>query len=120
MPRVSLGIEPVDRGALLHRVLAELWAKFRTQEHLLVIEDSELEREVRGSAQRHAAQALPGDIRYRHRLAALEIESAVRQVLRLLALEKLRPPFSVSAQSSRRRPAARTAAQPRCPFRTRR
>jgi probable DNA repair protein len=95
MPRVSLGIEPVDRGALLHRVLAELWAKFRTQEQLLSIEDSELEREVRGSAQRHAAQALPGDIRYRHRLAALEIESAVRQILRLLALEKLRPPFSV-------------------------
>jgi len=95
MPRVSLGVEPVDRGALLHRVLAELWAKFRTQEHLLAIEDGELERQVRDSAQRHAAQALPGDIRYRHRLAALEIESALRQVLRLLALEKLRPPFSV-------------------------
>ncbi len=95
MPRVSLGVEPVDRGALLHRVLAEIWASFRTQEQLLAIEEGELERQVRGSAQRHAAQALPGDIRYRHRLAALEIESAVRQVLRLLALEKLRPPFAV-------------------------
>jgi probable DNA repair protein len=95
MPRVSLGVEPVDRGALLHRVLAEIWATFRTQEQLLAIEDSELERQVRDSARRHAAQALPGDIRYRHRLAALEIESAVRQVLRLLALEKLRPPFAV-------------------------
>jgi probable DNA repair protein len=95
MPRVSLGVEPVDRGALLHRVLAEIWAVFRTQEHLLVTQDSEIERQVRDSAQRHAAQALPGDIRYRHRLAALEIESCVRQVLRLLALEKLRPPFAV-------------------------
>lgn len=95
MPRVSLGVEPVDRGALLHRVLAEVWASFRTQEQLLVIEDSALERQVRDSAQRHAAQALPGDVRYRHRLAALEIESAVRQVLRLLALEKLRPPFAI-------------------------
>ena len=95
MPRVSLGVEPVDRGALLHRVLAEVWAGFRSQEQLLAIEDRELERQVRDSAQRHAAQALPGDIRYRHRLAALEIESAVRQVLRLLALEKLRPPFTV-------------------------
>jgi len=95
MPRVSLGVEPVDRGALLHRVLAEVWATFRSQEQLLAIEDSALERQVRDSAQRHAAQALPGDIRYRHRLAALEIESAVRQVLRLLAIEKLRPPFTV-------------------------
>jgi len=103
MPRVSLGIEPVDRGALLHRVLAELWATFRTQEQLLAIEDRALERQVRDSAQRHAAQALPGDVRYRHRLAALEIESAVRQVLRLLALEKLRPPFSVRlAEASER------------------
>ena len=81
MPRVSLGVEPVDRGALLHRVLAEVWATFRTQEQLLAIEDSALERQVRDSAQRHAAQALPGDVRYRHRLAALEIESAVRQVI---------------------------------------
>jgi ATP-dependent helicase/DNAse subunit B len=95
MPKVSLGVEPVDRGALLHRVLAEVWATLRTQEQLLAIEDDALERQVRDSAQRHAAQALPGDVRYRHRLAALEIESAVRQVLRLLALEKLRPPFTV-------------------------
>ena len=103
MPRVSLGVEPVDRGALLHRVLAEVWATFRSQEQLLAIEDSALESQVRDSAQRHAAQALPGDIRYRHRLAALEIESAVRQVLRLLALEKLRPPFTVRlAEASER------------------
>jgi ATP-dependent helicase/nuclease subunit B len=103
MPRVSLGVEPVDRGALLHRVLAEVWAEFRTQERLLAIEDSALERQVRDSAQRHAAQVLPGDIRYRHRLAALEIESTVRQVLRLLALEKLRPPFVVRlAEASER------------------
>jgi probable DNA repair protein len=95
MPRVSLGIEPVDRGALLHRVLAELWARFRTQEQLLALEDGELERLVRESAQRQAAQVLPGDIRYRHRLATLEIESACGQVLKLLALEKLRPPFAV-------------------------
>jgi probable DNA repair protein len=95
LPRVSLGVEPVDRGALLHRVLAEVWSVLRTQEHLLVIADAEIERQVRDSAQRHAAQALPGDVRYRHRLAALEIESCVRQVMRLLALEKLRPPFSV-------------------------
>jgi hypothetical protein len=40
MPRVSLGIEPVDRGALLHRVLAELWAKFRTQQQLLALSSS--------------------------------------------------------------------------------
>lgn len=95
MPRVSLGVEPVDRGALLHRVLAEVWGAMGTQQQLLAMEDSALERLVRESAQRHAAQALQGDVRYRNRLAALEIENAVRQVTRLLMQEKQRPPFAI-------------------------
>ena len=95
LPRVSLGVEPVDRGALLHRVLAEVWGEFRSQQQLLALADDALERLVRDSARRHAAQALPTDIRYRHRLASLEIETAVRQVMKLLAQEKLRPPFAV-------------------------
>jgi ATP-dependent helicase/nuclease subunit B len=95
LPRVSLGVEPVDRGALLHRVLAEIWAGFRSQQQLLAVEDRELERTVRESAQRQAAQALPADIRYRHRLVALEIESAVRTIMKLLAQEKQRPPFTI-------------------------
>jgi ATP-dependent helicase/nuclease subunit B len=95
LPRVSLGVEPVDRGALLHRVLAEVWGEFRSQQQLLALADDALERLVRDSARRHAAQALPTDIRYRHRLASLEIETAVRQVMKLLALEKQRPPFAV-------------------------
>jgi ATP-dependent helicase/nuclease subunit B len=95
LPRVSLGVEPVDRGALLHRVLAEVWGKLRSQQQLLALTDDALRRLVHDSARRHAAQALPTDIRYRHRLASLEIETAVRQVMTLLALEKLRPPFAV-------------------------
>ncbi|MGH8188007.1 MAG: PD-(D/E)XK nuclease family protein [Steroidobacteraceae bacterium] len=95
LPRVSLGVEPIDRGALLHRVLAEIWAGFRSQQQLLALDDNALERLVRASAQRQAAQALPADIRYRHRLVALEIESAVRTIMKLLAQEKRRPPFTI-------------------------
>jgi ATP-dependent helicase/nuclease subunit B len=95
LPRVSLGVEPVDRGALLHRVLAEVWSEFGSQQQLLALSDDALQRTVHDSARRHAAQALPTDIRYRHRLASLEIETAVRQVMKLLALEKQRPPFAV-------------------------
>lgn len=95
LPRVSLGVEPVDRGALLHRVLADVWGAIRTQQQLLAIDDSALERQVRELAQRHAAQALQADTRHRNRLAALEIDSAVRQIMRLLMQEKLRPPFAI-------------------------
>ncbi len=95
LPRVSVGVEPIDRGAILHRVLEEIWGALRTQERLLAIADEELEARVRESAQRHAAQSLRPDTRHRVRLAALEVESVVAQVMRLLALEKQRPPFAV-------------------------
>jgi ATP-dependent helicase/DNAse subunit B len=95
LPRVSIGVEPVDRGAILHRVLADIWGALRTQERLLKMTAADLEAQVRESAQRHAAQALRADTRHRSRLASLEVASVVRQVLRLLELEKQRPPFTV-------------------------
>lgn len=95
LPRVSLGVEPMDRGAILHRVLEDIWGGLQTHERLVGIDDEALEQRVRESAQRHAARALRPDTRHRVRLAALEVESVVRQVMRLLELERARPPFSV-------------------------
>jgi ATP-dependent helicase/nuclease subunit B len=95
LPRVSLGVEPIDRGAILHRVLEEVWGRLKTHERLVSSDERELEQQVRETAQRHAAHALRPDTRHRVRLAALEVESVVRQVMRLLVVEKQRPPFSV-------------------------
>lgn len=95
LPRVSFGVEPMDRGAILHRVLEDVWSHLRTHEQLIATDVEEIERLVRESAQRNAARALRPDTRHRIRLAALEIESIVRQVLRLLEVERARPPFSV-------------------------
>lgn len=95
LPRVSVGVEPIDRGAILHRVLEDIWGALGTQERLLATSDEELEQRVRESAQRHAAHALRPDTRHRVRLAALEVESVVSQIMRLLAVERQRPPFSV-------------------------
>jgi probable DNA repair protein len=95
LPRVSLGVEPLDRGAILHRVLEDIWGALRTHARLIDTDERDLERQVRESAQRQAIHALRPDTRHRVRLAALEVESVVRQVMRLLALEKQRPAFSV-------------------------
>lgn len=95
LPKVSLGVEPMDRGAILHRVLEDIWGGLGTHAQLLATDVEELERRVRESAQRHAARSIRPDTRHRIRLAALEIESVVRQVLRLLEVERARPPFSV-------------------------
>ena len=54
LPRISLGVEPVDRGAILHRVLADLWGILQSRQRLLAIDDVALELQVRESAQRHA------------------------------------------------------------------
>jgi hypothetical protein len=66
----------------------------RSQEQLHVTSDDDLNALIRESTQRHAAKLQPVT-RHRSRLVALEIESVVRQVTRLLELEKQRPPFTV-------------------------
>jgi probable DNA repair protein len=95
MSRVSLGVDPPDRGSILHKVLEEIWGQLGTQDALLHLPDPMLEARVRDAAQRFTATALRPDTRVRERLAALEVSSCVRQVLQLLAIEKQRPPFTV-------------------------
>jgi ATP-dependent helicase/nuclease subunit B len=92
---VTLGIEPLDRGTLLHRVLASVWGELQDQAALTSLSAAELTARVRAITERHAAQSLQPSSRYRHRLAALEIDSTVRQVCRLLAIERGRAPFAV-------------------------
>ncbi|HEY5809022.1 MAG TPA: hypothetical protein VIT67_13695 [Povalibacter sp.] len=95
MPRVSLAIEPMDRGAILHRVLEDIWRHLQRQDVLLAQDEATLESRVRASAERHAHHALAPDSPHRVRLTALEIESVVRLVMRLLRVERERPPFAV-------------------------
>lgn len=95
LPRASLGVAPFDRGAILHRVLEEVWGSLRTQQALLSIDDAVLIERVREVSERHVAQMLQPGTRYRQRLAALEVASLVRQVTQLLLQERTRPPFTV-------------------------
>jgi len=95
MPRVSLGIEPRDRGTLLHRVLADVWNELREQRALLAMDEASLVDLIRTLAERHAAQTLRPATRLRSRLAAMEIDSVIVQVMALMALERERAPFVV-------------------------
>ncbi|AMN46977.1 hypothetical protein ACG33_07680 [Steroidobacter denitrificans] len=95
LARIGLGIEPMDRGTILHRVLAEVWKSLGTQATLHSLAQEQLQAQVRAAAQRHVARALRPALRYRARLAALETEHVIGQVLRLLELEKLRAPFGI-------------------------
>ncbi|HWK50609.1 MAG TPA: PD-(D/E)XK nuclease family protein [Steroidobacter sp.] len=96
MPTVSLGVEPIDRGIILHRVLEEIWSSLRSHAGLLAVEEETLAQRVWASAERHTMQALQPTVRYRQRLAALEASNVAKQVLQLLAVEKQRPSFALS------------------------
>jgi ATP-dependent helicase/nuclease subunit B len=95
LAQVGVGVEPADRGGILHQVLQDIWGALGTQTALLALSDAELEQRVRESAQRRALATLQPDTRVRERLTALEVESTVRQILQLLTIEKQRPPFRV-------------------------
>ncbi|MBM0105562.1 PD-(D/E)XK nuclease family protein [Steroidobacter sp. S1-65] len=95
LPTVSLGVEPIDRGIILHRVLEEIWGGLRTHAALVALDEQTLAQRVRDSAERHTLQALQPTVRYRERLAALEASNIAKLVLLLLAVEKQRPPFSL-------------------------
>lgn len=95
LPTVSIGVEPIDRGIILHRVLEEIWGWLRSHAALVSVDEETLVARVRDSAQRHTLQALQPTVRYRERLAALEASNVAKQVLQLLAVEKQRPAFSL-------------------------
>lgn len=95
LPQVSIGVEPIDRGIILHRVLEEVWAALGSQAALVALDERTLANRVRDSAERHTLQALQPTVRYRERLAALEAANVAKQVLQLLMLEKQRPSFSL-------------------------
>jgi probable DNA repair protein len=95
LPRVSLGLEPRDRGTLLHGVLADIWSELRGQRALFETDYETLAQRVRTLAQRHAAHTLRPATRLRSRLAAMEVESVVVQVMGLMALERERSDFVV-------------------------
>lgn len=96
MPTVSIGVEPIDRGIILHRVLEEIWGSLRSHAGLLAVDEETLAERVRASAERHTMKALQPTVRYRQRLAALEASNVAKQVLQLLAVEKERPSFALS------------------------
>lgn len=95
LPSVSIGVEPIDRGIILHRVLHEIWGWLRDHAALLSVDEETLSERVRDSAHRQTLKALQPTVRYRQRLAALEATNVANQVLRLLAVEKQRPSFSM-------------------------
>lgn len=95
LARVGSGLEPADRGKLLHRVLEAIWLELGDQARLLAMSASALESRVHELAQLHAAQTLPATTRARATLSRLAVEQVTQHVLKLLDIDRRRPPFAI-------------------------
>jgi probable DNA repair protein len=94
-PVAGLGVDPADRGTLVHRVLASFWSEIRDQERLLTLDAATTEQKLRELAHLHAAQMLPSQNERQGRLITLEVNSTVARITALLDIERTRTPFRV-------------------------
>ena len=95
MDQVSPGIDPLERGLLLHGALETLWGEFRDQDGLKAIDPATLRSRVHALVDRLSVPMLTGASAHRARLVAIEVDIATRKLCELLALERERPPFAV-------------------------
>ena len=90
------GLSPAERGSLVHAVLEKVWRELRDQATLLGLAEERLEKLVDTAVSRVLAEKLwewPGRLSARFRQIEAERLSAL--VMECLALERVRPPFSV-------------------------
>lgn len=94
-PEITVGLDPRQRGKILHKVLEHVWGKLQDNITLADTDDATLAGDVRSIAERETAHVMRVATGHRARLAKLEVESVTRQVMRLLDIERERPPFRV-------------------------
>jgi len=98
MENPGIGLNSMAKGILIHKILERVWTKLETQENLLAMESSGLNRIVRkiineevDKISRHYPQT------FTRRFKKIESERLCSRVMQWLELEKQRPPFRVIA-----------------------
>jgi probable DNA repair protein len=89
------GLSPADHGVLLHAALQRLWAGLKDRDTLAALDEGAVAGRVEGAVAGALAE-FRGE-RLLPELARLEGERLRRLVVGLLALDRARPPFTVTA-----------------------
>jgi len=97
------GLDPAERGTVLHRALASLWGRLESQERLLALAPAQVEEAVAQSVD-GALEVLRGERPDALTPAFLALErDRLRELLgRLLELERQRAPFRVAEREAPR------------------
>lgn len=102
--RPEPGLNALDRGQLVHRILERLWKQLRSHQGLVTINEEQLAELVRAQA----GSEIREFSRFRRilrnaRFAAIEQERMERVIGQWLLLEKQRQPFTMLEQEEGRR-----------------
>jgi hypothetical protein len=92
---ISVGVSPVDRGDLVHRVLDEVWNDLKSHSNLVNTDLESYQSKIRAMAHRHAQSKFKAEESHRQNLLKIEIDFCVRWITDLLHIEKEREPFRV-------------------------
>lgn len=90
--RLTIGLDPAERGILIHDILADFWTKAKSQENIEYIKNTQLMKIIRRRVESFKN-------RFPQKLAAeyweLEIDRTFELITKLLEQEKARDPFTV-------------------------
>ena len=92
------GLNALDRGRLLHRVLERIWGRLKSHGHLLAATEEGLADLVRGHVEPEVRRILGGRLGRNPRLAEIEQARLVRIIEAWMGLEQQRQPFMVVDQ----------------------
>lgn len=96
LSQVDIGLNPMVRGNIMHKVLEKVWIELKTQHALLTMKNSQLEKLIATSVEEvieAIAYQYPQTLTGRYR--QIENERLRRQLMEWLTLEKERPLFDV-------------------------
>ena len=96
------GLNALDRGRLLHRVLERVWGRLKSHGHLLAATEEGLADLVRGHVEPEVQRILGGRLGRNPRLAEIEQARLVRIIGEWMGMERQRQPFMVVDQEEHR------------------
>ena len=96
------GLNALERGLLVHRVLERVWGRLKSHGGLLEVTEEDLTEIVRSHVEPEVRSMLGGRILRNPRFAEIERARLISVIGDWLRLERLRQPFTVVDQEERR------------------
>lgn len=99
----ALGLEPMDRGSIIHEILYRLWGQWKTSDILCALPDDELSHQVSQTIENVLSeQATKSPILLGDNFKYLEQQRLSKTIYQWLNIEKQRQPFEVIAKEQKK------------------